>query len=227
MVDIKSAIRRVVRTLNFSRFDHKRVFQHIYDKRYWGDQESVSGIGSSLEQTAPIRRELPDLFRKHGIKSLIDAPCGDLHWMQHVLREVDVSYTGGDIVPDIVHSAENRKARQDDKFIIFDITDEKFPDVDLWICRDVLFHFSYNQIRKTLANFVSSNVEYILVTTHTAPNISNRNIATGDFRRIDIFKPPFSFPRSIVIDRFDDYVPPAEPREMVLIRRTDLAKSAW
>lgn len=199
------------------------MFKHIYNKRYWGDQESVSGPGSSIGQTVAIRRELPRIINEHGIKSMIDAPCGDLHWMRHLLAQLDITYVGGDIVDDVVARASHAYTGTNAEFRTFDITTDAFPDVDLWLCRDVLFHLSYKRIDMALRNFTRSNVKFILLTTHSEPTITNRNIATGDFRRLDFFKAPFNIPPSIVVDRFDDFAPPAEPREMIMIRREDLA----
>jgi hypothetical protein len=36
------------------------------------------GPGSSLEQTAVIRDQLPKLIAEPGINSVLDIPCGDL-----------------------------------------------------------------------------------------------------------------------------------------------------
>ena len=43
-----------------------------------------SGPGSSLVQTATIRRDIPALLASLGIRSFLDAPCGDFNWMRHV-----------------------------------------------------------------------------------------------------------------------------------------------
>ncbi|HYH44625.1 MAG TPA: hypothetical protein VEG34_03005 [Thermoanaerobaculia bacterium] len=65
--------------------------------------ESVSGVGSTLRETARLREALPGLIREEGVRSLLDIPCGDFHWMQHVALDVeDVEYTGADVVPEIV-----------------------------------------------------------------------------------------------------------------------------
>jgi hypothetical protein len=224
MVTAVSVARRLGRALRFGRFDHKRVFEHIFDSRYWGDRESISGTGSSMEQTENIRRQLPSLMERHDIKVLFDAPCGDLHWMRHLLKETDVQYIGGDVVPGVVEAAKARYEGRSASFRVFDIIEDNFPKADMWLCRDVLFHFSYKNINEALRNFARSNVKYILVTTHTAENVVNRNIVTGDFRQIDLFKPPFSWPRDVVLDRFEDYAPPANPRDVVLIRREDIAR---
>lgn len=227
MVTLTSVTRRIGRAIRFGRHDHKQVFQHIFDSRYWGEKESLSGIGSSLTQTESIRRELPLLLARHGATSLFDAPCGDLHWMRHILGDLDVSYIGGDIVPGVVDEARARFESPNVSFRVFDITQDEFPEADLWLCRDVLFHLSYKMVRKALSNFARSKVKYMLVTTHTAPSIRNRNIVTGDFRLIDLFKPPFNLPQDIVIDRFADYAPPATPRDMVLISREDIVRLGY
>ena len=41
-------------------------FKHIYETNHWDEAESVSGPGSTLEETKPIRRELPALLAELG-----------------------------------------------------------------------------------------------------------------------------------------------------------------
>ena len=77
------------------------VFSEIYSNNSWGDTESVSGPGSSLAQTAVIRRELPILLKKIDAESLLDAPCGDYNWMKYTELNLD-KYIGADIVPELI-----------------------------------------------------------------------------------------------------------------------------
>ncbi len=225
MVSVRSVIRRAARAVRFGAYDHRKVFEHIYSSRYWGDRESVSGVGSSLAQTEHIREELPKLIEQFGIKTMFDAPCGDLHWMRQILDKVDIDYIGGDVVPAVVEMAAANYAGNRASFRVFDIVDDPFPDADLWLCRDVLFHLSYAKILKSLRNFANSQIKYILVTTHTGGSFVNRNVVTGDFRQLDLFKPPFSLPQNAVLARFVDFAPPHNPRDMVLIRREDIAEA--
>ena len=78
----------------------EQVFAEFYRDNKWGDAESVSGAGSNLTQTAEVRRVLPGLLAELGCRSMLDVPCGDFYWMR--LVPLDVDYTGGDIVSDIV-----------------------------------------------------------------------------------------------------------------------------
>src|ERR1035437_386118 len=81
----------------------REKFTEVYQKNVWHGKESLSGTGSDLHQTARLREMLPELMRELGAKSLVDAPCGDMHWMKHVDWEgMGVSYTGVDIVAELV-----------------------------------------------------------------------------------------------------------------------------
>jgi hypothetical protein len=212
----------VLRSVRFAFFGRERAFSHIFRSRYWGDAESVSGIGSSLAQTENIRKELPRIVDEFGIRSIVDAPCGDLYWMSEILPQLDVDYFGGDIVPEVVALAEARNTYPRARFGVFDIAASPFPKSDLWICRDVLFHLSFDDIRKALGNFLRSDVKYLLVTSHTGAGIANRKIVTGDFRQLDLLKRPFGFPEDKVLYRFADYAEPLPSRDMLLFAREDL-----
>ncbi len=223
MPSLKGALQRLSNSLRFGRYDHRSVFSHIFESRYWGDYESVSGLGSRASQTEGVRAALPRIIEKYNVKVLFDAPCGDLNWMKSVLGDVDVHYIGGDIVPEVVAMAQANSPDPAHEFRVFDIAADAFPAADLWLCRDVLFHLSYATIWKALDNFCASSIPLMLVTTHTDATVKNRNIVTGDFRYLDLFKPPFSLPATMVLERFSDFAPPAPPRDMILIRREALA----
>ncbi len=214
---------RGFRAARFGMRGRKGAFEHIFRSRYWGNEESVSGPGSSLAQTAAIRAELPKIVQRYAIRSLFDAPCGDLYWMSRILGEMGIRYVGGDIVPEVIELARSRTDYANAHFVEFDIADQSFPDCDVWLCRDVLFHLPYSAIRKALDNFMRSNIKYLLVTTHTREDVTNRNLVTGDFRELDLFKAPFGFPAEKVLYRFADFIAPHPPRDMVMFAREDLA----
>src|SRR5882757_543401 len=80
----------------------KQVFTNIFRKNWWSNGESRSGWGAELKRTVTIRAELREFARRHSIRSLLDAPCGDFHWMRHVEWPAGFRYIGADIVPDLV-----------------------------------------------------------------------------------------------------------------------------
>jgi hypothetical protein len=73
------------------------IFDAVYAANYWDSAESKSGPGSELITTERYRKQLVALLRELRIKSMFDAPCGDLNWMSEVLKEVPLRYIGGDI----------------------------------------------------------------------------------------------------------------------------------
>ena len=179
-------------------------FNKIYSTNYWFDNESRSGTGSSLRSTENIRFHLPIILEKFNIKKIFDAPCGDFNWMPQVLKSVEIDYLGSDIVKDLIVS--NKKYENDKiKFSKLDILVDKLPTSDLMICRDCLFHFSYKDIFSFLNNFLSSDIKYILLTSHlnTEHKFENKDIVTGDFRKIDLFSKPFNFEKNYIYS-FDD-----------------------
>ena len=179
-------------------------FNKIYSTNYWLDGESKSGKGSSLRSTENIRIHLPKIIERFKIERLLDAPCGDFNWMSQVLKNVDIDYIGSDIVEDLIVS--NRKNEKNNiKFVKLDIRIDKLPMSDLMICRDCLFHFSYEDIFKFLDNFLISDIKYILLTSHlnTENKFENRNIVTGDFRKIDLFSKPFNFKKNYIYSFMD------------------------
>lgn len=197
-------------------------FTRIYERNYWGDNESVSGPGSTFEYTKNLRDKLPTLFNKYKIASILDAPCGDLNWMKHVLDTSEIKYIGADIVPDIIKKNKANFENDTTSFLHLDITKGALPKADLMICRDCLFHLSYSDINSFFLNFISSDIPYLLTTTHVNNNkFENTDIETGDVRAIDLFSPPFSLPKDVLCE-IEDYVEKGSERVMCLWHRDQL-----
>ena len=168
------------------------LFSNVFRHNLWLDAESVSGPGSRISETARIREELPALLKKLEARSLLDAPCGDFHWMQHVDLGVE-EYIGGDIVRDLIARHQQEFANQKRKFIAIDVTADELPRVDVILCRDCISHFSYEDAFKAFRNFKRSGSRYLLTTTYTRREI-NVDIATAGWRPLDLQLPPFNFP---------------------------------
>jgi len=201
-------------------------FSKIYSTGHWSRliDNSKSGTGSSLRSTQNIRIELPKIIERFKIKSLFDAPCGDFNWMSYVLKKINVDYIGADIVEDLIFL--NRKYESNNiKFVKLDIRMNKLPASDLMICRDCLFHFGYEDIYKFFKNFLRSDIKYLLLTSHlnTQNKFKNRDIITGDFRKIDLFKKPFNFEKNYIYSFEDkDYNEIEHFKQMYLFRKSQI-----
>lgn len=201
------------------------AFKTIYELNWWGSPESRSGTGSTLAYTANLRRLLPELVSRFQVKTIYDAPCGDFNWMRHILPSLDVDYLGADIVPPLIEENSNRFSGSNCRFVVANIISDRIPNVDLWICRDCLFHFSYRDIYLTLSNFARSETAYLLTTTYVnETGFANTDIRTGDARPIDLFAPPFCLPRSPLFV-VDDWAAPELPRQMVLFDRQQIMEA--
>jgi hypothetical protein len=169
-----------------------KSFTAIYKSNGWGGLETRSGSGSTMAATTALRRQLPQVFSLLGIRSLIDAGCGDFNWLSRVDAGLE-SYLGLDIVEEMI--ASNRALygeRLKRQFAAADIVFDPLPKADLILCRDCLTHLPNEQIKKALANFKRSGARYLL-TTHFE-TAKNQDIEIGQWRPIDLKAAPFGLP---------------------------------
>jgi hypothetical protein len=175
---------------------------HFRDNRYWGSDESRSGEGSTLTQTEVIRREFPRLVATYQLQSVLDIPCGDFNWMRTL--DLNIPYTGADIVDEIVEANQQKYACCNRSFVKLNLTRDELPKVDLLLCRDCLFHFSYEHAFLAVDRIKRSGSTYLLTTTNTRVT-QNSDIVTGEFRRLNLQIPPFSFPEPLLL--IDEHCP--------------------
>jgi 2-polyprenyl-3-methyl-5-hydroxy-6-metoxy-1,4-benzoquinol methylase len=171
------------------------IFENIYKSNFWGSQESRSGGGSQINTTEKICGALPEVWKTYGIKTFLDVPCGDYNWMKEVCK-VGIEYIGGDIVEELVEE-NNKKYR--DKNILFkklDITKDILPKVDMIFCKDCLQHLSHENVSKSLKNFANSGSKYLFTTSYPL-TLKNWNIIDGDYRPLNLLKPPFNLPEPL------------------------------
>jgi SAM-dependent methyltransferase len=175
----------------------KWKFTEIYRHSGFGGTESVSGPGSSLEETEAIRQKLPGLFNQFNIKSILDAPCGDFNWFQKMDLDLE-NYTGADIVQEMISELQANFNDTKRRFITLDILKDDLPKADLILCRDCFIHLSFKHISRAIKNFKRSGAKYLLTTTFTDQQ-KNKDIPTGVFHPINLQAPPFNFPEPIAV----------------------------
>lgn len=183
----------------------RQVFERIYEENRWGNNESRSGDGSDAKGTEAIRAALSTLLARYQITSLLDIPCGDFNWMR-LLDLSKIMYTGGDVVSDLVLQNEARYGRKGISFQVLDACRDTLPQSDLILCRDLLVHLSFKDVRATLQNFCRSGSKYLLTSTFTARD-PNTDIHTGQWRPLNLQRPPFSFPQplELIVERCTEW----------------------
>jgi hypothetical protein len=182
---------------NLERLELADKFCYIHRTNMWGSPDSTSGVGSSFDATVPVRRGLAEVCRRYAIKSLLDAPCGEASWITASSLPIQ-TYIGLDIVPELI--AQNLACRlsSDREFRVADLTKDPLPACDLILCRDCLVHLRFANIQRVISNVKKSGSKYLLTTTFINHE-RNEDIADGDWRLLNLEKPPFNFPEPILL----------------------------
>ena len=177
---------------SFAGLNLAQRFRRIHDTNLWGAAASTSGLGSEPDATAVLRAELPGLFRKLGVTSLLDAPCGDAGWIGKA--DLGVRYVGIDIVPTLIEGLQGRAAAGAirGEYRLADITADPLPRCDAILCRDCLVHLSFANIARAVANFRNSGAEWLIATTFPEWQ-TNADCDDGDWRALNFERPPFNW----------------------------------
>lgn len=128
-------------------------------------------------------------------KTLLDVGCGDFTWMKAV--DLPCRYVGIDIVPSVIAGNERAHGSATRRFAVIDAVSEPLPEADVVLCREILFHLSFEDALCALRNIVSGDREYLIATTDRNSPF-NSDIATGDFRLLNLQRRPFRFPEPMM-----------------------------
>lgn len=179
--------------------NNKKKFTKYYLSNTFGSVESKSGEGSTMEQTAEIRKKLPGIFKEYNIKTFIDAPCGDFNWMQYVHMDLLGKYYGIDIVEDIIENNKVKYANEKIEFLSMDIINDPLPKGDLILCRDCLVHLTFKDSINAIRNIKRSKIKYLLTTTFVDRKLNYDLKGKDVWRTLNMQLPPFNFSKPLVI----------------------------
>lgn len=175
----------------------EKTFREIFERNHWAGNDSISGQGSDDRQTSEISLRIPELVKRIGIKNFLDVPCGDFHWFSKMQIDLE-QYVGGDILPEIVDKNNCFFGNDFRKFIRINLIQDPLPKADILLCRDCLVHLSHRDIESAIENIRRSKITFLLTTTF--PDCEeNQDIITGDWRIINLEKPPFSLPKPLLL----------------------------
>lgn len=167
------------------------TFNRIYAEGTWGKGvmgKGTSGSGSTLEITREYRAYVEDFMKKHAVKSVVDAGCGDWSFSS-AMDWGDATYLGIDIASDVIEAVRKKHEKGKIKFQVGDIT-EDLPAADLLISKDVLQHLSNELIHKFIKNNLrKGKYKWVILTNDRGSE--NRDISNGEYRMIDLAASPF------------------------------------
>ncbi len=184
----------------------QEVFDDIYRRAKWGTNAGdagVSGYGSSMPATLLYRTFLQQFMEKAGVRSVVDAGCGD--WESS--RAVDwkgIDYKGFDIVASVVDSDRKKYETPNVRFFVANIVDEDLPPADLLICKHVLQHLPTVAVQKFLKQL--PKYKHVLLVDSVNPGTlsgKNQDINAGEFRELDVTRPPFNVRGAKVLTYWD------------------------
>lgn len=188
------------RVLSLKNADSKTLrlnFKEFYMDNKFGAVESFSGGGSSLFQTRIVRRELPRILQHLQVRTMLDIPCGDFNWMQHVELGT-VRYIGGDIVAELISRNKERHGSAERIFECLDAVNGPLPTADLIFCRDCLVHLPFVDAVSTLKTFKESGARWLLSTTFIKQT-ENHDLAGCLWRPLNLCLPPFNLPEPVMV----------------------------
>eukprot|EP01125_Pyxidicula_operculata_P017619 TRINITY_DN6191_c0_g1_i1.p1 TRINITY_DN6191_c0_g1~~TRINITY_DN6191_c0_g1_i1.p1 ORF type:complete len:150 (-),score=25.92 TRINITY_DN6191_c0_g1_i1:111-560(-) len=130
----------------------------------------------------------------------MDMGCGDFNWMSRIMLPQGVSYVGVDIVPQLIESNKKYSVGvASTKFFVSDIVETPpYKQFDVVLLRDVLTHLERDDIFEVIKNIKNSNSKYLLTTIYLK-DFNNISIKNGEWHRINLSHPPYSFPKPLDI----------------------------
>lgn len=198
----------------------KQIFTDYFNQNFWDNSETKSGDGSTLDYTKNLREQLPILIEQLKISSIIDAPCGDFHWFKEILLPDNFRYIGADIVSGLIEDLNKKYNHKNRYFLELDVINEKLPQACIWLCRDLIFHLPNKDISKIIDNFLKSEIQYLLITSHGSTHVKNFDTFTGGFRQVNLLNAPFRLPEPQL--KIKDYIEGHPERYLFLYKKTAL-----
>jgi SAM-dependent methyltransferase len=162
-----------------------------------------SGFGSRVSSTVTYRCIIESFVRLNDVHSVLDLGCGD--WQFSKLIPWDnygISYLGLDVSHVIIERNIANFGTERCQFQVIREPSEilGLGRFDLVICKDVLIHVPNSIANEYLDVFVAVG-RHALVTVDAFPSYRiNEDITFGDYRAMDIRKPPFSRSSTIIAE---------------------------
>lgn len=179
------------------------VFTNIYARAYWGRNskgEGHSGPGSVPKNCAEYTAFIQRFIQENQIRSVVDAGCGDWQFSR-LIDWTGVDYIGYDVVKSLVERNNAAFANNHINFIHANFLQTDLPQADLFLCKDVFQHLTHADILEFLPKL--AKFKYCLITNHVDSftlSSDNPDIRLGDFRRLDLSKPPFNVKGTVMLN---------------------------
>jgi len=170
------------------------VFTNIYETSFWGNNNNKeyagsSGGGSSIEYNKDTYIPfLKKYIQDNNIKTVVDLGCGDFRCGKIIYDTLEIIYTGYDTYNKVIHANSKEYIPPKYTFIHLDFftNKDKLINSDMCILKDVLQHWSLNNIYTFLDYLVESKkFKHILIINCSNNQVSdNTDIPDGGTRSL-------------------------------------------
>jgi len=179
-------------------------------KRTHGE-ESLCGGGSWESQSRDARKFIQDKITGIQPREILDLGCGDWNWMRKI-NFSDSRYLGIDCDDQMIQDNSDKYGSDQIRFEVGDIFSIDLPEVDLVICRDVLFHVRQELTIKLLEKLRSRKRLFLIATSFNNQKKNHEpreycRIEDWGFYRINLMEEPFNLGKSQVDSRDEEKIP--------------------
>ncbi|MCA0133401.1 class I SAM-dependent methyltransferase [Winogradskyella alexanderae] len=179
----------------------KDAMMQIYEKHLWGGEEYdfYSGYGShDLQIVQPYVDTVRAFFESHNQNlTVCDFGCGDFNIGKRLVQHTS-KYIAIDIVPSLIERNKKLFKASNLEFHCLDISQDKLPEADCVILRQVLQHLSNKEVKRIVKKLI--NYRFIILTenlpsskfTRNTDIISGQGIRLKHNSGIDLLVQPFN-----------------------------------
>ena len=170
----------------------EKIFTHIYENSLWG-KSRYNNFGSSGSGNDVLYNRdtyipfLQKFIKDNNIKTIADFGCGEFICGPLTYYNLDILYTGYDVYKKVIDFNLKHYHLPKYNFIHLDILKQKqtILNADMCILKDVLQHWSINQIYAFLDYLIQSRkFKYILIVNCCDQTKDNINTYTGGWRQL-------------------------------------------
>ena len=170
------------------------VFTHIYESAHWGNNKNnnysgSSGGGSEIDYNVPFINTLKKILHVGKIRHIVDLGCGDFKIGTLVYDDIDVLYTGYDSYKKVIehHKTQYQEPKYTFKHLDFYTNKESIVEGDMCILKDVLQHWTTEQIYIFLDYIIESKkFKFILMINCCNQKEDNQYNYLGGTRQLSI-----------------------------------------
>jgi len=171
----------------------EEAFTRVYETSEWGNNNNKeyngsSGSGSTIDfNRSTYIPFIKKFIHDHDIKSVVDLGCGDFQCGKLIYDDLYVQYNGYDVYKKVIEYNSKIHPRPKYSFTHLDFCNnvESIVNAELCIIKDVLQHWSLDNIYKFLDYLVTSKkFKYILITNCCNQSCDNSEIKDGQWRQL-------------------------------------------